>query len=496
MTALLLPHQVQWVTASPLWPTAHDDRAVMQRPAILRFTTDRFMDELVAELAARPEEVRTRSVTDSRVSYREPAPGEGEPTTEHLKLYQPAHGHFYLVASSLVCRLPGLPDHPVDRGREQQAGFVVRRLDAEARELALVGTGEARAWRRATRPDALAPGEELLPMFALGHGEPGRRRRLLAGVVPAARQDELQGAPLDEAGAPPPRSPAELLEAVEARVVHAIELLRTADPPQEPIEVETSRFVLLDLADFLHRELPAVFAAVVEGAPRPAGTQGVLVELLATRCVEGAAGPSLADAARLAWQHATAIVGGTGPAALPWNLRHAAPDLPGALRAALADALCAVLGPEPAPPARTPAATTFYVLRCVYRRPCGPLAPDVLSAPSEPFLLAPFFDPDAPARPIRISLPIDASIAGLRKFRNNVTVAMSGALRQKLAQTGALQDGKLAPGGELDCSALSFSIPAITICALALLFLMLALLHLVFWWLPFVKICRPNLGVE
>lgn len=492
-----LPHQVQWVTAAPLWPTAHKDRAVMQRPAILRFTNDQFMEELIAELGTHPEALHARSVTDSRPSYRERAPGEDSATTDHLKLYQPAHGHFYLVASSLVCRLPGLPDHAIDRDHDEHAGFVIRRLDPEGRELALVGTGAARAWQRAARPDTLGSGEEVLPMFPIGLGEPGRRRRLHAGVIPVARQEDLQSAPVAGTEAPPPKSPDDLLEDVKARVVHAIELLQEADSPQEQVEVETSRFILLDLADFLHRELPAVWNAIASGATKPAGAQGALVNLLVQQRVEGGAGPTLANALKTAWQEAALIVAGTGGSALTWNLRRAAADLPGKLQAALADALHAVIGPAPAPPPSTSVAKTFYVLRCVYQRQhCGPLKPDVLSTASEPFTLAAFFDPDAPARPIRISLPIDPSIAGLRKFRKNVTVALSGAMRQKLAKTGALKDDKLAPGGELDCAGLSFSIPVITICAMVLLFLMISLLNLVFWWLPFVKICLPKLRVE
>ncbi|HEX8114102.1 MAG TPA: hypothetical protein VF516_40505, partial [Kofleriaceae bacterium] len=200
----ILAHQVQWVTASPLWPTAHRDRAVMQRPAILRFTSDRFMAELLAELAAQPEAIGDRLATDSHPSYREPAPGEASTTTDHLKLYQPAHGHFYLVASSLVCRLPGLPDHAVDRGHDEQAGFVIRRLGAAGGELALVGPDTGRTWRAAGPPDRMADGEELVPLFPLGLGEPGRRRRLFAGLIPVARQEELQAAPID--GAPPATS--------------------------------------------------------------------------------------------------------------------------------------------------------------------------------------------------------------------------------------------------------------------------------------------------
>jgi hypothetical protein len=179
------------------------------------------------------------------------------------------------------------------------------------------------------------------------------------------------------------------------------------------------------------------------------------------------------------------------------NLRHAAPALPGELRAALAGALREVIGPEPAPPASTPVASTFYLLRCVYRRQhCGPLKPDVLSTASERFTLAAFFDPDAPARPIRISLPIDPSIAGLRKFRKNVTVALSTAMKQKLTSASALKDSKLVASPEFDCAGLSFSIPTITICATILLFIMLGLLNLIFWWLPFVKICLPKLKLE
>jgi hypothetical protein len=496
MNALLLPHHVQWVTAAPLWPAVHQDRAVMQRPAILRFTNDRFMDELIAELGTRPEELHARSVNGSKPSYRERAPGEDDaPTTEHLKLYQPAHGHFYLVASSLVCRLPGLPDHAIDREHDERAGFVIRRLDGND-ELALVGTGEVRAWQRLERPEKLAPGEELLPMFQLGLGEPGRRRRLLAGLIPVARQEELQGAPLDESVEPPPKSLDDLLEDIKSRVTHAIQLLKELSPSDLAVEKETSRFILLDLADFLHRELPAVWSALGSPAARPARDQGALAKLLDDTAMLENSPTKLSSQLKIAWQEAAAIVAGTGGSSLNWNLRHLDVDTD-VLQAGIGKALNEVLGPAPTQPPPVPAASTLYVVRCVYRRHhCGPLKPELVSTASESFALAPFFDPDAPARPIRISLPIDPSISGLRKFRKNVTIVMSGALRQKLNKTGVLKNDKLAPSGEFDCGGLSFSIPIITICALVLLFVMLILLNLVFFWLPFVKICLPKLRVE
>jgi hypothetical protein len=489
-----IAHQVQWVTAAPLWPALHVDRTAMQRPAILRFTTDRFMDELIAELEARPERLGDRLATASHPSYREPAPGEGATTTEHLKLYQPAHGHFYLVASSLVCRLPGLPDHAIDRGHDEQAGFVIRRLDAAGGELALVGDDAGRTWQRAARGDALTAGEEVLPMFPVGLGEPGQRRRLFGGLIPVARQEELQSAAID--GAPPARGSDDVLEDVKARVSHAIELLQHGVPSAAAAaaEVETSRFVLLDLADFVHGHLPAVWAALGGGA-WPDGAQGTLVDRLRAWHVGAGTGPTLAAAALTAWAEASVIARGSG-GSLTANLRSSDVD-PIELQAQLTAALHEVAATPVVRLASAPIAGTFYVLRCVYRRQrCGPLQPDVLSAPSAAFTLAAFFDPDAPARPVRISLPIDPSIAGLRKFRKNVTFALSGALRKKVVQAGALKDDKLAPSGELDCPGLSFSIPIITICAMILLFLMIGLLNLIFWWLPFVKICTPRLEGE
>ena len=52
----------------------------------------------------------------------------------------------------------------------------------------------------------------------------------------------------------------------------------------------------------------------------------------------------------------------------------------------------------------------------------------VCSDPTEPFQMASFFDPDAPARPIRIALPIDTTPAGLRKFDKNTAFMVTDVL--------------------------------------------------------------------
>lgn len=160
----------------------------------------------------------------------------------------------------------------------------------------------------------------------------------------------------------------------------------------------------------------------------------------------------------------------------------------------------------------------WFVIRCVYDRPlCGTIDPPVLSEPTKPFQIAGFFDPDAPARPIRIALPIDTSPAGLRKFDKNTAFMMSDLLcgqvnRMKgitfadlvfsilpfpfhkdldVPDTGGCQDKGLSIG--MICS---LSIPIITICALILLIIIVTLLDFIFKWLPFLIVCFPLPGLK
>ena len=49
----------------------------------------------------------------------------------------------------------------------------------------------------------------------------------------------------------------------------------------------------------------------------------------------------------------------------------------------------------------------------------------MLSDASRPFAVASYFDLDAPARQVHVSLPIDTSIAGLRKAKKNVSFIIS-----------------------------------------------------------------------
>jgi hypothetical protein len=135
-----------------------------------------------------------------------------------------------------------------------------------------------------------------------------------------------------------------------------------------------------------------------------------------------------------------------------------------------------------------------YYLRLVYEHaPCAP----VVSEPSQPFTFAKVFDPDAPARQIRIELP-SIDLRDLRKFKRGVGMQMSPQLSKVLSRVhpGMLQGQGLlstevgAVGLAVICT---FSLPIITLVALIVMFLFLLLFNIIFWWLPFIMICFPIL---
>jgi hypothetical protein len=161
----------------------------------------------------------------------------------------------------------------------------------------------------------------------------------------------------------------------------------------------------------------------------------------------------------------------------------------------------------------------WFVIRFVYtRRDCGPLHPPLVSAATQRFQLASFFDPDAPARPIRITLPLDTSPAGLRKFNKNTAFLISDMLCGQIQRAKGLGLGDLVRSvlpwplhKDLDVGAggscknarginigmiCSLSIPIITICALILLMIIVSLLDFVFRWLPYFVMCFPVQGLK
>jgi hypothetical protein len=238
MANLARHHPVTWQAPRPLWRGATPYAA---SPQILRFASDDFMEQMLATLAAdpaalgqriaRPETWRTPvakaavadivarvplpahlAATKRRRLFKtsRPAAPPTPPADAPLKLFQPAHQRHYLIAGTLACALPGLPERQL-RGDQETVHLVVRRLLPESaalegpqtlREFAYVQDGEEARWRRVAEGDGgaavLAPGEELLPLFRLAHeDEEGRPRALWAGVVPVGRREGYLGVSVD-----------------------------------------------------------------------------------------------------------------------------------------------------------------------------------------------------------------------------------------------------------------------------------------------------------
>ena len=552
-----MSHVVQWVTASPLWDDAVNESANpevtvrerrMREPALLRFENDSFMEELAHLLDTTPETLKTRRA-DPR-TYRLKAPGEtGTPTIPDLKLYQAVHGHFYLVAATLVCRLPGLPEHEVLTTQKETVTFVLRRI-AEGSEWAWsVGPDPAQptGWTEIAAKDVATPAadEQLLPLFPMAFTTSDRKRKLYVGLIPTSSAEAFKAAgkfsPLPasptapgdpgkdprteeldriltrpmQALAAPPLTPSTLPEPDKTKAAQSLELQKQ----------EASSYVLIDLAEFLQVHAKAVWGAVHGSATVTKSADAALLSALSGLHPDTShSGITWRSALKDTWDAQVAVAGTDTPIAAP-KVNLGRSDLSGtSLAGLIANVLEPIADlPKPPPvggvtsagsgaqpeaptvpklqPQDTAAKAVQYMIRCVYTRPqCEPMAhAKLVSEPSEQFILAPFFDPDAPARSIQITMPLDTSIAGLRKHRKNVNVLISKELRAQMSRVADLKnamDGNFASGDSFDLGIMcSFSIPIITICALLVLMIFISLLNIVFWWAPFLKICFP-IGLE
>lgn len=659
--------EVQWTTPAPLWTEVIDPldakaRAFFRRPAILRFASDTFMDEFLAMLSADPS--RMSELCAQRETWQRPAPslepvkalpkfalnlnrrglvaaraarsvmqpssGSGGTSTapsQPLKLYHPAHQRFYLVAACLVCRMTGLPDRVVDTANEERVTFVLRRLRPRVNvagwdEHAFVATPRGPAWRKVLDGATLASGEEQLPLFPVTFtADDGRRRRLLAGMIPVGKREAYLGAPAtNEAAATPAEtlpapqvSPREALllsqviapwnnlidlanrtmrkiragqtdastGTVEEKDEALLDAVKLAATTRNQIQM-SSWYVLLDFAHYLQEHVPDVWEALNNRPPANPLTPAGQTLVSALENIQIAA--SFANTLINSRYPAVKIVASLRDALVKINAREdeqqdtdksleritAAYDrnnpdpnwpdflfpladvsppatvVPGApilrvpqppsatattaddfknyvdgLKTMIIDALPAAPS-APLPPVLLAAQLPmdagdpgYFVVRCVFERPnCGPVQPAIVSDPAPVFQMAAFFDPEAPARPIRISLPMDTTPAGLRKFDKNTAFMMSDVLCKQMdglcnISLGDLvlsvlpwpfhKDLSLSSGGMGGCEdgsgmVCSFSIPIITICAVIILMMIVKLLDIVFNWMSFFRVCfnLPN----
>lgn len=669
------------------------NRSAVQ-PAILRFENDLFMDELLALLAYYPRQLHewiakpetwmrpmSRPATAPRLRIPEPVSSlskrlthtfnnqsakESSPMTAEkaaganvdalseslpFKLYQPAHQRYYLVAASLVCRQYGLPDHRIDPGRQESVSFILRRVihtdskESETpydpdnprwKEHAFVPSPEGFAWKEISpvERNAVAEGEERLPLFALHFDESiGYRRRLLAGLIPVARREAYLSASKKDEETPGDGSlTEEQLQAKKRSALMALFEAQVAAPWRTLVEqakkthetlilsppnvreadsekrdnakkilkeareqIQTvSWYVALDFAKFLETHLNRVWRLIKGESIDPRATpdeqslvtrlmtagisQALKQELLkGTSYLETETATSLADtlvaintetiedrleivdipydreapiALDQRWPRILFPLADPGVRVQevdPWNVI-GAPDLTGPLNIYVGstdwDGLSTELAKidslyqlvEQAIPALTyeppdiqlpqfpkkplDPRDGWFIIRCVYERPnCRPLRPAVVSRPTEKFQMAAFFDPDAPARQVRIALPADISTAGLRKYKKNATLMMSDMLCGKIKGIRKMTFGDLVlsvlpwpfhkdlpdPGETGPCNQgseqnfgmyCSLSIPIVTLAALILMIIIVSLFDMFFRWIPYLFTCFPIPGLK
>ncbi len=527
-----MDQRIEWHTASPLWDLSLADpgpqRERFKVPVLLRFASDAFMDELQAVLDTAPAQLA--GYVARQESWRAESAGwlgaQSPDLSEPIKLYQPAHNRFYLVAMSLNCRAAGLPERRVDAAKEERVSFLLRRLIA-GDEYAWIGDRQRGRWQRLSDPMLPVGGEERLALFPVRFQLEGRVRFLYMGLIPVASREvyeaagaAFQPAPSDDELAADPLGDARIA-LFRARSLAGLQALAN---PSDDLGVTQARealaFVLLDLADFLQAELGRVWQALVEASvsglssaerdlydelgDQPSAQRSwrhLLLDVethrqaLLTQAFAAVESSLLAGELTVAEVRAAALRQ-TSPAADPLLLslvgaalpEPPADDAPGG-DAPGGDALES--------PAVVDTGPSTYVIRCVYERPrCGVFVLPVVSRASRAFRLASFFDPDAPVRQTRIRMPMDTSLKGLRQSPTGLSIQLSKELRRQMerAQKAGMQgliDGE-SGSSSLDLGVIcSFSIPIITICALILLMIVVQLLNIIFFWLPYFHICLP-----
>jgi hypothetical protein len=497
-------------------------------PLIAKRTEAAFVPALLEDLRKRTEGSTLGKVDDIDRSVR-----DGK---EYRRLFQAVHRAFNLVVLEAVCDAPGHPRiHPTDIA---SSGFVVRQvasLSQPVNDLAWqLRNDQPLGWARPDAPQLDPAAEHRRPLFRSGH--PGINRelsRVYAGLEPPAeRTSPLFLAPPEICtaagrtllyGVIPVTSPEEVVENDIDSLVNETDV-RALLPP----------FLVSSGAEnYCPKGAPgSIFAADIDTAfSLDDNATGPLANLrrfllglrslqFAWRVFDGSEAAkefrAILDGLYVAFRDP--VFGFTGyiqrPQSLGSYLDEAAqlflltpkptnylrvpevwpyPDKATADRIVAAALALLRARHRTNPPRRRRFADddTLYRIHAFIRTRHSAECPPVLdwSAPSEPFAIAPWWE----SGPIvhTISLP---DIGDFSKIKPNVSFTLPPKLANLLNQSSAkkLLEGNASvsesPSIMWICS---FSIPIITICAFIVLNIILQILNLVFWWLPFVKICLP-----
>jgi hypothetical protein len=258
--------------------------------------------------------------------------------------------------------------------------------------------------------------------------------------------------------------------------------------------------VVIDAASYLAQE-PGLFTPPTSGADPTATLRSLLLArqvevfgLEATRSLYRV----LEDAYDLFVRRAGSTSAARSPVETVLRLPVEWPEFTAAEEAAFVAAI------RPAVEARwaalSPGETRFqnredrYEIRAfarIDRSDCGCPPETIWTAPSLPVEIVPWYEGGV-APPTVVELPApNADFFG--KLKPNIAFKVPEEIQQFMSglKLDDLVDGK-KPGSRLGFGMIcGFSIPIITICAFIVLQIFLVLFQILFWWLPFIRICIP-----
>ncbi len=473
---------------------------------------------------------------------------ESEDTTSSgLKLRRPAHGAFHMVCWEAHCDIFGLPT--VAPEKIISAGFVLRSGDPSAPQGFQIVQGQPQGWApvettsdpEAARelkvlglvpPSAATPvaytGEETFPLHVLsavdGEGNP---HTLLYGYLP------LGGGNFTPPDPPAPDMSQPLEELPWPFGLAGRKIAPAPLPASYPYPYDamiTRGQIDSRLAAALRAMLVGYGFAAAAGWSEP--DNAILAGLLNALIFYVDPPSPLAGAALRAWAAANpdpqgATLGSvlqdpntvsallasltqrgdssavTLPSSAPTSAKArnllvseaAATQLRAALKARLTKAVVSANKTLPVAKLASGYPTRYFVQPFVrVLRPDGCECP-FWGKPSEVFAVAAFFDSSA-ARPRLIEMPaISDAKAGLAQGATFDLPPDLADLVNSLGSSSAAQDlwkGSVSSSGGLGLRFIcSFSLPAIMICAMLMLSIVLSLLNIVFGWMAWVKICLP-----
>jgi hypothetical protein len=532
-------HVTQWKEPALNWNgTVPEDG----RANILEIRSDQFIPDFLQAMGSKePAAFFNKHRIDDNVG-----PGGS------LKLYQALHGCFYLVTASLVCRQLGLPDKTVNRSAGESVFYVIRRRTAAGEE-AWIPLDKGGFWQPLTAEKALtlAPGEERLPMHPVkicpkpetphsiftDHVE----RDLYYGYIPTGKRDKYK----DTAGrvipagtdaatlvndyinqvedeAPASENYSFRKDLFNRRVYLPWLSLMNNFAPGGAVALKAEfatnaqieqLYIILELGEFLKNNLPTVWAALESGSGSslPTDMKKLYDALTIDLKVESeGSDKALAEVIDQYKSHFPLVRGQGDFPTTDFDFRDFSEgdlgDLLEMVEAAIdeesqpiqlvngeSSELVQLIKNQVQP---RPDSEPLYHIRTVYEY--DPTCPPVVSPlPTRPFRLTKFFEPDAPARMLRLEAP-SIKPKDLRQFARGVGIEMSPELH-KLAScmSGNNMDDVIGNIEDCDDSGFSiqmicsFSIQIIFLVAFIVMFIFLISLNFIFGWLFYLRICLP-----